>query len=215
MNSNFNSKTEKVQEFINLLKSNRAGLINPSDRQLDVYDELIKNIENAPRSITLKDVRTRFIIAEDDMFCACVEESDNQQYVSTFTFLWSELRRMIREEASSSLRDPRELPCCAKTENSPLSLLKQYGWLTDDTKKYFDGMIDLGFMKEGYLWKCATKNPVRAYFISKLAKTAKLPNQWKRASEIWGIKTLISCLSKSNIAVFEQEFEEIDDLFKI
>ena len=77
----FTAKSAIVQAFIDLLKTNRDGLIRPSARQLEVYDNLIYNLECAPTTISMKDVRARFIIAEDDMFCPCTLESDNKQYV--------------------------------------------------------------------------------------------------------------------------------------
>ena len=79
----FNTKTPLVESFIALIKQKRESLGNVNERQLEIYDNYIRDLELSPRTITMRDVRNRHIIAEDYMECECKEEDEYKDYLGS------------------------------------------------------------------------------------------------------------------------------------
>ena len=208
-NKNFNKKNEFVEKFIQLLKDTPLT-VNVSSRQVGIYGRLIKMLEDAPRTLTMKDVRQRFIQAEDDMYCPCCQESGNTGYITIFDGLWYQLRQLLRQELE------RLYPCeCEKEEKEENPYCWEYNeYFDENSKKYYDGMVELHYMDSTYQWTKSAKNYIKAYWIDLFGEKLNINNRWAWASSVWGIKRLKSREYEIAIIKMKKKFEEIAKFFK-
>lgn len=209
-NKNFNKKNEFVEKFIQLLKDTPLT-VNVSSRQVAIYGRLIKMLGDAPRTLTMKDVRQRFIQAEDDMYCPCREERGRTGYITIFDGLWTQLRHLLHQEIEFLF------PCeCDLEEKEPaIVCCWEYNHTFNaSTKKYYDGMVELHFMNEDYSWTENADNSIKAYWIDKFCQKVNVPNKWAWASKVWGIGRLKSSFYNSALIKNREIFVKIDKIFE-
>lgn len=207
----FNQKNAFVEKFIQQLKETPIT-INVSSRQIAIYGRLIKNLEDAPRTITMKDVRLRFIQTEDDMYCPCCEEKDCNGYVTIFDGLWYQLRLLLRQELEFLC------PCeCKKEEVEEDDGL--YCWeynehFCERSKKYYEGMVDLNYMDCTYNWTKTATNAVKACWIDHFGEAMDVRGRWSWAKQVWNMANKLNKRDYDSLSYRNQKkLQKIKNLF--
>jgi len=187
--SHYNDKSSIVTNFTTYVKKKRMEFQKASERQLEIYDNYIKDLELCPKSTTMRDIRYRHIIVEDYMECECQEEDDNKCYQKIFDDLWLELRRCVREEIRLANR-------MVQRTNFKVAILNDdYCWtknvhICPECKYIYDRTVKFGLMNEDYSWKDTTTQNQIAEWVDLFAKKFNLSKHWVWAEEVWGIKNL-------------------------
>jgi len=210
-NKNFNKKNEFVEKFIQLLKDTPLT-VNVSSRQVGIYGRLIKMLEDAPRTLSMKDVRQRFIQAEDDMRCPCGEERGCTGYITIFDGLWIQLRHLLNQELNYFY------PCeCEKEENEDENI---YCWeyneyFDENSKKYYDGMVDLGYMDEAYQWTDKAKYYIKAAWIDLFGEKMNIRDRWAWGKRVWNMARKLNRRDYDQLPLkYQRKINEIAEMFK-
>lgn len=210
-NKNFNKKNEFVEKFIQLLKDTPLT-VNVSSRQVGIYGRLIKMLEDAPRTLSMKDVRQRFIQTEDDMRCPCEEERGCSGYITIFDGLWIQLRHLLNQELNYFY------PCECKEddveEDENLYCWEDNEYFREDTKKYYDGMVELHFMNEDYSWTSNATRPIKAFWIDLFGERLNIRNRWAWAKRVWNMpKALEKRICDDQMMSMRKIFAKIQKIF--
>ena len=198
----FKKKIGYVEYFIDLLKNQRENLGNVNEGQQVIYDNFIQCLEMSPRTINMRDVRSRLIVVEDCMEFKCGERDDEKDFRKVFDYLWSVIRTNIREE----LHDIN------KEEQYWQPILSFHrGWEANphfcpECKVIYDRTVQFGLMNEDYTWKDATTKHQIAEWVDMFAFRYKIQKKWAWAEEVWGL---------SNLSQRKYENAETKDLSKL
>ena len=188
-NTDYNKKKHLIEEFTALVKEKRQELCNVSQRQLEIYDNYIKDLELSPRTITMRDVRNRHIMAEDYMECECKEEDCNKDYTLVFDELWLELRRYIREEIKQLNKTPKWHPFI-QMPLQPKACWIENVHFCDECKNIYERTVQYGLMNPDYSWKKDTSKIVISEWIDMFASRFKISKKWVWAKDVWNINNL-------------------------
>ena len=197
----YNGKSAIVKDFIEFLKGQKAFMGSSSSRQKELFDLGIRHLELARRTITLKDVRQRLILIEDDMECPCGEEDDNKNYRNVFQTIYIRLHSdMLRE-----MNNPVETIRVCWSENEHFCNL---------SKPYYEETVNAGLMNADYSWNKKTTKMQIAKWIDLFARRWNIDDQWIWAERVWGLKNMKQSLSKCNDLITEEKTKAVEQIFE-
>lgn len=198
-----NEKSVLVTNFIDYLKDKRGNMRHASDRQKKLFELMIQHLELSRSSLTMKDVRMRVIIYEDDMECNCNNEDDDKNFRDVFSSIFHELHAKIEEES----RTPKAGITTCWEHNK--HFCKQ-------SKPYYDRAVELGLMNDDYSWAKETTQFQIALWVDLLARKRGFTKHWVWAESVWpNLKNLKQALSKSKEVGNDDKTKLVESCFRL
>mgnify|MGYP004449436045 FL=1 len=186
-NSCDNGKSELVLEFIELLKKEKENLSGFSERQKELYNNYIRDLELSPCNITMREVLERHITTENYMSCDCSGGQELDECQKVLAKLWAELRHYIHKEIAYYKTHNKYAQNPPKTQT--------YCWdynahFCPKCKKVYDKTIEYGLMNEDYSWKSTTTKSQIAEWVCLYSYHFNISKKWEWAEKLWGLKNL-------------------------
>lgn len=198
-----NEKSALVTNFIEYLKDKTGSMRHASDRQKKLFELMIEHLELSRSNLTMRDVRMRVIIYEDDMECICDEEDDSKNFRDVFTSIYQELHARIEEEARNPMAGIKT--CWTKNVH-----------FCKHSKPYYDRTVELGLMNDDYSWAPETTLFQIAKWVDLLARKRGFTKQWVWAESVWpNLKNLKQALSKCKEAGNDDKTKLVESCFRL